>query len=283
AAIVALARLAALITSGTRPRQVAAVAAIVAVALVTATVATIVPPVPAELYAFGRRIMSPDFAAKTLYVGEGMNASIAVSEDENGARYFHVSGKVEAGSYPSDMRLQRMLGHLPALLDAKPQSVLVVGFGAGITAGTFVTYPGIEKIVICEIEPLIPRVVSTYFEENYKVAQDPRVEVVYDDARHYLATTREHFDIITSDPIHPWVKGAAPLYTTEYFELAKKHLNPGGMVSQWVPLYESGMEAVKSEFATFFSVFKNGTIWSNDVNGTGYDVVLLGNNGPATI
>src|SRR5262249_12523678 len=149
---------------------VAAAAAIAAVALVTAAVATVVPPAPATLYAFGRKIMNPDFSAKMLYVGEGMNASIAVSEDEDGARYFHVSGKVEAGSYPSDMRLQRMLGHLPALIDAKPKSVLVVGFGAGVTAGTFVTYPGIERIVICEIEPLIPRKVADYFaEENYDV------------------------------------------------------------------------------------------------------------------
>ena len=55
------------------------------------------------------------------------------------------------------MRLQRMLGHLPGLLNPDPRSVLVVGFGAGVTAGSFVTYPGIERIVICEIEPLIPK------------------------------------------------------------------------------------------------------------------------------
>src|SRR5437763_15150203 len=79
-----------------------------------------------------------------------------------------------------DMRLQRMLGHWAALLHPKPRSVLVVGFGAGVTAGSFVTYPEIERIVICEIEPLIPRVVSGYFSnENYDVLNDPRVEVVY--------------------------------------------------------------------------------------------------------
>jgi len=223
--------------------------------------------------------------AEILYVGEGMNSSVAVSERwDNGARNFHVSGKVEASNEPQDMRLQRMLGHLPALLHPKPRSVLVIGCGAGVTAGSFVGHPDVERIVICEIEPLIPRVVAEYFDfENNHVLKDPRVEVVCDDARHYVLTSPDKFDIITSDPIHPWVKGAATLYTKEYFERVKNHLNPGGIVTQWVPLYESNAEVVKSEFATFLEVFPDGTIWSNDVNGKGYDVVLLGQTAPMKI
>jgi len=133
---------------------------------------------------------------------------------------------------------------------------------------------------LSEIEPLIPKRVAPYFgKENYNVVNDPRVVMVYDDARHYVLTTREKFDIITSDPIHPWVKGAATLYTQEYFELVKQHLNPGGLVTQWVPLYESNSGAVKSEIATFLDIFPNGTIWSNDDNGAGYDILLLGQTG----
>src|SRR5204863_490094 len=82
--------------------------------------------------------------------------------------------------------------------------------------------------------------IAPYFSnENYNVVNDPRVEIVYDDARHFILTTNEKFDIITSDPIHPWVKGAAALYTKEHFEQVKAHLNPGGVVTQWVPLYQS--------------------------------------------
>jgi len=170
-----------------------------------------------------------------------------------------------------------MLGHVPALFHPKPRSVLVVGCGAAVTAGSFVNHPDIERIVICEIEPLIPQVVKEYFgKENNNVLDDPRVEMVLDDARHFILTTREKFDIITSDPIHPWVKGAASLYTQEYFELCKQRLNPGGIVTQWVPLYESNSDAVKSEIATFFEVFPSGTIWSNDSEGEGYDIVILG-------
>ena len=65
--------------------------------------------------------------------------------------------------------------------------------------------------------------------------------------------------------------------------MCKQHLNPGGLVTQWVPLYESNPEVVKSEIATFFDVFPHATIWSNDENGAGYDVVLLGSIEPIKI
>jgi spermidine synthase len=229
------------------------------------------------LVASGRYLPTERNQANVLYIGEGMNAMVAVTELEDGVRNFHISGKVEASSEKQDMRLQRMLGHIPALLHPKPHSVLVVGFGAGVTAGSFVLHPDVERIVICEIEPLIPKVVAHYFaQENYNVLNDGRVEVIYDDARHYILTTQEKFDIITSDPIHPWVKGSATLYTREYFELCKQHLKAGGLITQWVPLYESTAEIVKSEIATFFEAFPDGIIWSNDIDGKGYDIVLLG-------
>ena len=236
--------------------------------------------VPAGLVAWGRSIAWMG-EPRALYVGEGINSSIAVTEEGNGSRNFHVSGKVEASTEPQDMRLQRLLGHLTALMapteDKGPKSVLVVGFGAGVTAGAISIHPGVERMVICELEPLIPKVVSKYFSDvNYDVATNRKVQIVYDDARHYMLTTREKFDAITSDPIHPWVKGAATLYTREYFEHVKERLNPGGVVTQWVPLYESTEDVVRSEIATFLEVFPNGTVWRNDARNGGYDVVLVG-------
>ncbi len=242
------------------------------------------PGPPPSLIACGRALLDWGEDATYIYADEGMNASVAVSELDNGVRNFHVSGKIVASSEPQDMRLQRLLGHLSALMHRGPRSVLVVGCGAGVTAGIYVLYPGVERIVICEIEPLIPPAAEVYFgPENYDVLKDPRVEIIIDDARHYLLATDEKFDIITSDPIHPWVKGAGALYSKEYFELCKERLNPGGVVTQWVPLYESRLDAVKSEIATFFQVFPHGTIWGNQDEGEGYDVVLLGQEGSLSV
>jgi spermidine synthase len=259
-------------------------AALAALAAVFGWFAWNIPETSGELIAHGRYLPSRAGQDKIIYQGEGMNSSVAVSLHNGTVRSFHVSGKVEASSLPQDMRLQRILGHIPALVHPKPKSVLVVGCGAGVTAGSFLVHPDVERVVICEIEPLIPQVVAQHFAvENYNVVNDKRVEIVYDDARHFIRTTDEKFDVITSDPIHPWVKGAASLYTKEYFELCRERLNEGGVITQWVPLYESTTEVVKSELATFFEVFPDGTIWSNDQQGEGYDTLLLGQIGPLSI
>ena len=259
-------------------------AALPALTLASGLLCLMVSDVPGDLIAYGRRIMTSSSRSKIIYTGEGLNSSIAISQWDDGAIQFHVSGKVEASTEPYDMRLQRMLGHMPALVHPRPQAVLVVGFGAGVTAGSFTLHPTVQKIVICEIEPLVPQVATRYFRhENYDVLNDRRTRIVFDDARHYILTSPERFDIITSDPIHPWVKGSATLYSKEYFTLVKQHLNPGGIVTQWVPLYESDLATVKSEVATFFDVFPNGTIWGNENAGGGYDVVLLGQADAATI
>jgi len=236
------------------------------------------PATPWKLVGFGRRLPTTEGNWNLLYTTDGMNSSIAYSQYEGQTTYFHVTGKVEASTEPQDMSLQRMLGHLPAILHTNPRSILVVGCGAGVTAGSFVVHPEVEHITICEIEPRIPPATAIYFADaNHNVMKDPRTRIVFDDARHFVLTANQKFDIITSDPIHPWVKGMASLYTTEYFDLCKKHLNPGGIVTQWVPLYESSFETVQSEIATFFEAFPNGTIWGNlNTDGSGYDVVLMG-------
>jgi spermidine synthase len=250
--------------------------------------------VPWKLIAWGRALHLPDNQYNKLEeMGEGMNSSVAVTKDGNGEHYFHVAGKVEASTLAQDMRLQLMLGHYPSLFHTEPKKdkrVLIVGCGAGVTAGTFMLHPH-AQITICELEPLVPQLSSRYFSpQNNGVVDrdkdgklDEKVRIIFDDARHFVLTTDEKFDIITSDPIHPWVKGAASLYTKEYFETVKSHLEKGGLVTQWVPLYESDTEVVKSEIATFFEVFPNGTIWCNDVGGSGYDVILLGGEEPLKI
>jgi spermidine synthase len=162
--------------------------------------------------------------------------------------------------------------------------VLGIGFGAGVSAGTFTRYPSIEKITVCEIEPVIPPTSTRYFaQQDYDVLHNPRTTIVYDDARHYLMTTRDTFDIIASDPLDVFAKGTAALYSVEYFEAVKRHLNPGGMFSLYVPLYESDEKTVRSEIATFFDAFPEGSLWANTIEGRGYDMVFLGQIGPLRI
>ena len=235
------------------------------------------PPLPAKPCLWPQ--LRPGGAPEILYVGEGFNASVAVSRRSDGVLAFHCERQGRGSTAESDMRLQRMLGHISAILHPRPRTVLIVGLGAGVTAGSFVLHPDVERIVICEIEPLIPQRSRLFRQGEYDVLND-RASPSSTTTRGTLAHHQGEVRIITSDPIHPWVKGAATLYTREYFELARNHLNPGGVITQWVPLYESSLAAVKSEMATFFGVFPDGAIWANDENAEGYDVVIFARKEP---
>ena len=272
-------------TQDGRPRsQFAGTIPIVVAAVCAALLARNVPPIPPLLIAYGRYAVTRIGQAEIIYWGEGWNASVAVSRLPGGVLNYHNAGKVQASSEPQDMRLQRMLGHMTTLIPTNPKHVLVIGCGAGVTAGAASIDPRVEQLTIAEIEPLVPRVVSTYFaEHNFNVVKNPKTRVHLDDARNYLQTTDEKFDAITSDPLDPWVKGAAMLYTREFFDLTKRHLNPGGVVTLFVQLYESNTEAVKSEIATFMEAFPNGVVWGNTQQGRGYDLVLLGQLSPNPI
>jgi len=243
-----------------------------------------VRPIPPEVLAYGRRISKMLGQSEVIHVEEGRNSSVVITKWPDNTLEFCVNGHVQATNTTFDMKLQRMVGHLPALLHPNPRSVLGIGFGAGVSAGTFTRYPSIRTITVCEIEPVVPKITSRYFaEENYHVVADPRTRLVFDDARHYVLTTNQKFDIIASDPLDVFAKGTAALYTLEYFETVKKRLNPGGIFSLYVPLYESDERTVRSELATFFRAFPHGSVWANTVDGRGYDMVFVGHEEPLQI
>ncbi len=262
-----------------------AVTAVFAVAMVIVLfLAKDVKPIPGEVIAYGRRVATYVNRAQILYTVEGRNSSVAISKWSDGATEVDVNGHVEATTEPYDMKLQRMVGHLPALLHPNPKNVLGIGFGAGVSAGTFTRYPGIEHITVCEIEPVIPPTSTRYFAQaDYDVYHNPKTRIVYDDARHYLLTTKDKYDIIASDPLDVFVKGTAAIYSKEYFESVKSHLNPGGKFTLYVPLYESDERTVRSELATFFEAFPYSTVWANNIDGRGYDMVFMGQVDPLEI
>ncbi|HEY2908232.1 MAG TPA: fused MFS/spermidine synthase [Vicinamibacterales bacterium] len=271
-------------TEGRSAAKIASTILLAAAAVVAGLLARGIQPIPGMLVAYGRYMATRLGQADVIYMGEGLTASVAVSRLSNGVLNYHNAGKVQASSEPQDMRLQRMLGHLTTIVPPHVKTVVVIGCGAGVTAGAVSIDPGLTSETIAEIEPLVPRVVSAYFaEHNFDVVRNPKVHINIDDARHFILTSKQKFDAVTSDPLDPWVKGAAMLYTEEFFDAVKEHLNPGGVVTLFVQLYESNTEAVKSEIATFFKSFPNGIIFGNTSNGQGYDLVLFGQVEPTRI
>ncbi len=215
---------------------------------------------------------------EVLYYAEGVEAIISSIKVKGGDQAFITNGRVEASSNLIDQQLQYTLGHLPMLLHRNPRSVLVVGLGSGMTLGATSVHPGVERITLAELEPAMIGVARTFERYNHGVIDDPRLRIVFNDGRNFLLTTKEKFDVITADPIHPWFRGAGYLYTTEYFKLVSEHLTDGGVMCQWLPIYELTPENLKSVVETFTNNFRYAMLWL-----TYYDSVIVGSNAPIVL
>jgi spermidine synthase len=118
---------------GLRPRTAALLVGAVCIGAILLT--RTVPPLPGLLVAYGRFAATWVNVNQIVYVGEGITAAVAVSRTPDGVVNYHNAGKIQASSEPQDMRLQRMLGHITTLVPKNPARVLVIGCGAGVTAG----------------------------------------------------------------------------------------------------------------------------------------------------
>jgi len=213
-----------------------------------------------------------------LYYAEGLEATISVIRPKGGSQAVLVNGKVVATSLLEGQQCQYTLGHLPMLLHKNPENVLVVGLGTGMTLGATSVHPGVKKLILAEIAPSVIPAARTFQQYNHRVVDNPKLQVYFNDGRNFLLTTRERFDVITADPIHPWAQGASYLYTDEYFRMAAERLRPGGIMCQWLPLYELAIEDLRSVVRTFTGNFRYTLLWM-----THYDTELIGSNSPIVI
>ncbi|HDL77392.1 MAG TPA: hypothetical protein ENG36_01320, partial [Lentisphaerae bacterium] len=172
-----------------------------------------------------------------LYYHDGLTATVSASKLPDETYYFSINGKVEADTTPRGMVVQRMIGHLPMLFHGSAKKVLNIGLGAGVTLGALGTYP-VECLDTVEIEPVVTAVALIWRRFNHGVMLHPKLRTIWWDGRNYLFCTTNTYDVIASDPFEPVVGGAAQLFTVEHFRTARAHLNPGGIMCQWIPTYE---------------------------------------------
>ncbi len=172
-----------------------------------------------------------------------------------------LNGVNVAGTSHDLIGTQKLQGHIPLLLHPNPKSVLHIGFGSGGTAWAVSRHP-VSNITIAEISPEVLETSDAKLRSvNHGVLHDPRVHVEINDGRNYVLAAREKFDVILSDSIHPRYAGNGSLYTKDYFELCRRRLNPGGIVSMWLPMYSLTTRNYLQIVRAFRDVFPNTTIW----------------------
>jgi spermidine synthase len=215
---------------------------------------------------------------EVLYYGEGSESIVSSIKVKGGEQSFVTNGRVEASSHLQGQQNMFALSHLPMLLHKEPKKALVIGLGAGMSLGAISVHPGLEELLLVELEPRVLGAARTFEGYNHKVLDNPKLNIIFNDGRNFLLTTQKKFDVITADPIHPWFRGAGYLYTSEYFKLAADHLLPGGILCQWLPIYELSTADLKSIVKTFSQHFKHTMLFL-----THYDAELIGSNAPILI
>jgi spermidine synthase len=213
-----------------------------------------------------------------LYYFEGVNETVSVIRPRGSVQTYIVNGRAEASTAVTDVQVQKSLGHVPMLLHKNPRSAFVLGTGTGMTLGAVAVHPGLERLVLGEIEVGMLGVARTFERWNNRALDSPKLEIVLNDGRNFLATTRELFDVISADPIHPWSGGAGYLYTREYFRSVADRLAPGGVACQWLPLYELTVHDVRTVVRTFSETFPHVLVWLSST-----DATLVGSKEPFVI
>ncbi|MFV1979978.1 MAG: spermidine synthase, partial [Rhodothermia bacterium] len=172
--------------------------------------------------------------------------------------------------------VEQMQAHIPLLLHPSPGRVLFLGLGTGATAGAALNHD-VKRVVAVELVSNVVRAAKRYFKPwTNGLFDDPRVEIIADDARNVLLGTREKFDVIVGDLFTPWHAGTGSLYTVEHFQQAKRRLAPGGLFAQWLPLYQLTPESFETIAATFASVYPQVSIWRGDFSGSRASIALIG-------
>jgi predicted membrane-bound spermidine synthase len=245
-----------------RVRRTAAAGVIGVVAFAVTYLAASVDPLTltSGVFRYGFSRSSQD---EVLYLRDGKTANVSVSRKGSEVS-IATNGKIDAsinmgpGAAGVDELTQTLLGALPLMLSPSPKTAAVVGFGSGMTTHTLLSDPGIERVDTIEIEArMVEAAHRGFFPRNRQAYEDPRSHIHIEDAKTYFSVANKQYDIIVSEPSNPWVSGISSLFTQEFYRHVSGRLNEGGLLVQWVQLYEI-------DFASVASIMKALSPWFQD-------------------
>lgn len=254
--------------------------------------------VHAELAVAGREVKAESFAeyrdalertsARQVFVTEGRNAIVTVTADGT-SRGLRTNGLPEAGVHlgpPYNPVTTSLLAAVPYLVAERPERALVIGLGAGNTVETLLR-TDVPHVDVVELEEGVVRAMEVLHAGRTNPLEDPRVKLHLNDGRNVLLRARhggsEGWDVIASQPSHPWLIGAANLFTEEFFALARDALRPEGAFALWVNGFRTDREALLALIASFERVFPGAVVADVSAHHSREAFLLLGMREPVTI
>lgn len=236
-------------------RKRAAAGAVLAVVLSALTLSfTVRHP----MVTFSRAVRNADGPVSLVSYREDRSASVAVLKTGTG-RTLNIDGFNAAGTYRYEY--MHLLGHLPVLLSPSPDTALVICLGTGTTCGTAGLYPSVKQVECVEISPAVIASSENFSDVNHNCLDNPKIRLICDDGRNHLLRTRRHYDVITLEPMHPYLAQAANLYSSDFYRLCRQHLSEHGVMAQWAPMHAVSPREYRMLIASFTEVFPHSSLW----------------------
>ena len=230
-------------------------------------------------YIYGDERQGKEDPRKVLFAKDDHVASVAVFEHPDGNRVLRIDGKTDASLSQIDLVTQLLTAHLPLAAHPKPERIVLVGLGSGMTLASCLKYD--PKEVHCvEISPAVVRASRLFDGETGGPLADPRVKLHVADARRVLRSVEGKFDVILNEPSNLWIAGMAGLFTEEFYRSCEEHLADGGLMGQWLHAYGVTDDTFRDAVATFHKVFPYVTVWELWVSG---DYLFVGSKAPHPI
>lgn len=217
------------------------------------------------------RIVDRPNDSKIIDYREGIMASVAVVEEQGGGRTLRVDNRYQMGGTAAADAQYRQ-AHIPLLLHPAPRRALFLGVGTGISFGAASLYPDLKADGV-ELVPEVIQVLPAFQSANLNPAMQPELRLHIADARRYVRSNKELYDVIVADVFHPYRDGAGALYTREHFAAIRARLNMNGLFCQWLPLHQLSGADLQVITHTFLMVFSNAEAWLLRFN---VDVPVIG-------
>jgi spermidine synthase len=220
---------------------------------------------------------------RVVFHREGPTASVVVMrwddpEPDDVINGLLINGRANASDSSFDLATQVILAQLPLLVAPRTDRMLIVGWGSGVTVGS-ATQSDVRHVDAIELEPAVVHASALFEHVNLRPLDDPRVTLHVDDARHLLLASRDRYDVIVSEPSHPWLAGVANLFTEDFYRIAAERLTEDGVFAQWLQTYQISWDAWRSLLGAFQSVFPEVLVFRSPAEGSS-DTVLLGTRRP---
>jgi len=214
--------------------------------------------VPRDIFRHMQEYSSPP--GEIMYYKEDYVGTVTVKQN-NESRWLSVDNLDVAGTHPLFLSSSKSLGHVPMLLHPNPRAVFVLGFGGGGTTYSMSMYPEVERIDAAELSRSIINVAPLFNDINHNIISDPRVNIVVNDGRNFLLTSRQNYDVISVDLNWPQTSGSGSLYTKEFYEICRSRLNGDGILVEWINKGFIPTQYLQIIIRTLQQVFPYTSIW----------------------